>query len=172
MSAAPVKALRTLVKVRKRQGERLEAEVQAARKQLAELEEARRTAEGELAACRQDERNARDERDALLRTSFTPYAVRAADFRIEDLKSATAQAEKALADSHKHVDRQAAVVKTAQAAVRRNDQRIEGFEQRIATILREREAAQEELAEEETEETGAARFVARQRAQRQEAAHG
>lgn len=172
MSAAPVKALRTLVKVRKRQGERLEAEVQAARKQLAELEEARQAAEGELAACRADEVTARDERDALLRTSFTPYAVRAADYRIEDLKGATAQAEKALADSHKHVERQAAVVKTAQAAVRRNDQRIESFEQRIATILRERDAAIEELAEEETEEAGAARFVARQRAQCQEAAHG
>lgn len=172
MSAAPVKALRTLVKVRKRQGERLEAEVQAARKQLAELEEARLAAEGELAACRQDERDARDERDALLRTSFTPYAVRAADYRIEDLKGATAQAEKVLADSHKHIERQAAVVAAAQAAVRRNDQRIESFEQRIATILRERDAAIEELAEEETEEAGAARFVARQRAQRQEAAHG
>jgi chromosome segregation ATPase len=170
--SAPVKALRTLVKVRKRQGERLEAEVQAARKQLAELEEARQAAEGELAACRQDERDARDERDALLRTSFTPYAVRAADYRIEDLKGATAQAEKVLADSHKHIERQAAVVAAAQAAVRRNDQRIESFEQRIATILRERDAAIEELAEEETEEAGAARFVARQRAQRQEAAHG
>jgi predicted nucleic acid-binding Zn-ribbon protein len=172
VSAAPVKALRTLVKVRKRQGERLEADVQAARRQLAELEEARRAAEGELAACRADEAAARDERDALQNGAFTPHAMRALDFRIDDLKGATAQAEKALADSHKHVERQAAVVKTAQAAVRRNDQRIEGFEQRIATILRERDAAIEELAEEETEETGAARFVARQRAQRQEAAHG
>lgn len=170
--SAPVRALRTLVKVRKRQGERLEADLQAARRQLAECEDARKAAEGELAACRADEASARDERDALQNGAFTPHAMRALDFRIEDLKGATAQAEKQLAERHKAIDRQAAVVQGAQAALRRNDQRIEGFEQRIATILREREAAQEELAEEETEEAGTARFVARQRAQRQEAANG
>lgn len=170
--SAPVKALRTLVKVRKRQGERLEAELVAARKQLAECEEARVTAEGELAACQADERAARDERDLLLRGAFTPHAVRALDFRIDDAKAATAQAERTLAERHKATERQQAVVHAAQAAVRRNDQRIESFEARIAAVLREREAAQEELAEEETEETGAARFVARQRAARQEAAHG
>jgi len=170
--SAPVKALRTLVKVRKRQGERLAAELTAAREALAGCEREREAAEGELAACRADEANARDERDTLLRSSFTPHAVRALDFRIDDLKAATAQAEKTLAERRKAIERQAAVVLAAQAAVRRNDQRIEGFEERIAAILRARDAAQEELAEEETEETGAARFVARQREAREERAHG
>ncbi|HEX7690627.1 MAG TPA: hypothetical protein VF453_23185, partial [Burkholderiaceae bacterium] len=72
------------------------------------------------------------------------------------------------------VQRAAADIEAARAAVRRNEQRIEGFREEIAKLLRDRAAAQDEQADEEAEEAAISRFVARVRRARAQAevSHG
>jgi predicted nucleic acid-binding Zn-ribbon protein len=117
------------------------------------------------------ETTARGERDAMLNAAFTPAALRALDFRIDDLHAGSAQAEREVAERRAVVAKQSSAVAAAQAAIRRNEQRIQGFEDHVAMLLQEREAAIEEAAEEETEETSTARFVKRQRAAREASFH-
>ncbi len=168
---AQLKSLRLLVGVRRREGERLEAAVAQARRDLAQREEDVARAQADLAARGADIAQADADFDAMQRTAFTPAAVRAHGFRVEDLQAAQARAARELTERGKARELQAQALASAQQAKRRNDQRIESFQTRIDDLLRQREAAQEERAEEETEEAAIARHVARTRASR-EAAHG
>jgi hypothetical protein len=171
MSSHVVKSLRTLVGARRRQGQRLEEALAEQRRCLAQ-----RQAEAEDARARRDdgrsrEQAARDERSRMMNQAFTPAALKALDFAIQDLAAQSAKAGQALVQAQAVVAQQQQAVVSVQAEIRRNDQRIESFDARIAQLLREREQAAEELAEEETEETGAARFSARQRRAREAARH-
>lgn len=166
-----VKSLRALVSARKRQGARLEEALAEQRRQLAQ-----RQAEAEDSLALRDERvtherQAHEDRDRLLGGPFTPAALKALDFTIQDLAAQSAQAEQALVRARSAVAQQEHAILAVQADIRRNDQRVEGFNDRIAQLLREREQAIEEQAEEEAEETAAARFSARQRQVRKETRH-
>ncbi|AKJ27823.1 hypothetical protein [Caldimonas brevitalea] len=163
MSNTEIKALRTLVMVRKRQGERLEEALKAQRQALADAEAARAQAEEHRETCVQRHQEAEQDRLALTSGVFTPAALRAQDFRIQDLASAIVQAAQALQQQDAQVNRQREQVDAVQAAIRRNNQRIEGFENRIAVLRSLREQAAEELAEEETEETAVAKLCMRRR---------
>ena len=164
-----MKSLRLLVGVRKRQGERLEAAVTQARRDLAQREEAVRRAQDEHAACAADIAQAHMDLDTLMGAAFTPAGVRAHGFRVEGLLQAEARAQREVGERRKTDDQQAATLGLAQAAKRRNDQRVARFQERIDDLLRAHDAAQEGRAEEETEEASIARHVARSRAAREAA---
>lgn len=166
-----VKSLRTLVSARRRQGQLLEEALAEQRRCLAQ-----RQAEAADALARRDDSRSReqgacDERSRMMDRAFTPAALKALDFTIQDLAAQSAKADQALVQAQAAVAQQQQAVVSVQARIRRNDQRIESFDERIARLLREREQAAEELAEEETEETAAARFSARQRSAREAARH-
>lgn len=166
---AAIKSLRLLVNVRRREGERLESAVTQARRELAQREEEVAAAQAHHAACGADIAQADADGDAMMRAAFTPAAVRAHGFRVEDLKAAETRALRDVAERCKAQEQQALAVASAQAAKRRNDQRIASFQERIDDLLRAHDAAQEERAEEETEEASTARHVARSRAAREAA---
>ena len=161
---AQLKSLRVLVGVRRREGERLEAALAQARRELASREQEVVDAQDGHAACGADIAQAHADLDALMNGAFTPAAVRAHGFRVEDLKAAEARALRELGQHRLAAEQQAAAVGAARAARRRNDQRIARFQERIDDLLRAYDAAQEERAEEETEEAAVARHVARTRA--------
>jgi chromosome segregation ATPase len=169
--SAQIKALRSLVALRRRQGERLATALTQARRQLAECEAREHAAQEDHAECVVNEAHANDDMDALMRKTFTPTALRALGFRIDDLKSATAMAHRKIAEQGQAVERQAQVVGAAQQAVSRNDQRISGFQEHLDHLLRLRDEAEQEREEEEVNETSTTRFVARQRVAK-EAANG
>jgi hypothetical protein len=94
---------------------------------------------------------------------FTPQALRVAEFHIEEGVAAVSQADKAFVRAQAILADQLKATEVARTAVRRNDQRIEQFEQRIAALRAERDRAVEEQADEEAEESAAAR-ISRRRA--------
>ena len=164
---AQLKALRTLVDVRKREGGRLEAAIVQARRELAQRQEETTAAENEHAACTAHVAQAHADLDAMMNAAFTPAAVRTHGFRVQGLVVAESRAAREASDRRKAAEQQAMAVSAAQAAKRRNDQRIASFQERIDDLLRAHDAAQEERAEEETEEASIARYVARARAARE-----
>ena len=174
MSNTRLKALKTLVRVRERQAAALERAHDDARAQLASCRDQLAAALEEEGARRAAEDAAHAELDTLTRAPFTPDALRTLEFRIEERKAAAAQAAQRARASEAAVERQEIAVGEAAQAVRLNERRIEGFREQVEILVREREAAQEELAEEETEEASTARFVARVRAAaaEAEASHG
>lgn len=159
-----VKSLRTLIKVRERQGKRLEATLAEARRVLSECEADVEAAIEEHEQSVEDEAAGRQERDDMFSSSFTPAALRSLDFRIEELKAEVVKCERGVAERRKVAERQATVVTNAQTAVRRNEQRVEGFKDRLKKVMDEREATIEEDAEEEAAEAATGRFIARNRA--------
>jgi len=167
-----LKSLRLLVRVRKREGERLEAALAQARRDLAQRQQEVLEAQDDHVARGADIDRAHADLDAMMNATFTPAAVRAHGFRVEDLKAAEARALRELGQRRQAAQQQATALGTAQAAKRRNDQRIASFQDRIDELLRANDAAQEERAEEETEEASIARHVARTRALREAVRHG
>jgi hypothetical protein len=165
MSASlAVKPLRTLVGVRKRQQERLETSLLEQRRVLAERQAEVDAAQTEVQQCLVRENDNQAERQALLGSGFTPDKLVTLEHRQQVLAQATALARQGLQKHEKAVEQQHEVIRNVQRDIRRNAQRIDTFKQQIATILREREQAQEDTAEEEAEETSTARFCGRQRA--------
>jgi flagellar biosynthesis chaperone FliJ len=91
-----VKALRTLLRIRERRGEALERELAQARERLAKAEEEVAAAVESEAACAVAQREGAARLDACTRSAFTPDAMRSLDLSLDDLKSQTVQAGKAL----------------------------------------------------------------------------
>lgn len=171
---AQLKALRLLVRVRRREGERLEASLAQARRDLAHRHQEAAQAADDCTRCTVDLARTDEDLSRMMSGAFTPAAVRAHGFRVDDLKAAEQRAQRELRQRQLAVEQAIPVVQAAQAAKRRNDQRIARFQERIDDVLRAREAEQEERAEEEIEEAAIARHVARTRAAReaaQEAVH-
>jgi chromosome segregation ATPase len=166
-----IKSLRTLVGARKRQGTRLEEALAQQRRQLEQCEQDAATAANHRDDCLQREQQARDDRTQLISQAFTPAALKALEFSIQDLATQSAQSQQAVAQAQAAIVRQQQAVAAVQAEIRRNDQRIESFNERIERLLKERDQAVEEQAEEEAEETAAARFSARQRRAKEPAAY-
>jgi Bacterial type III secretion protein (HrpB7) len=168
-----VKALRTLVGVRRREATRLQARLAVERDALDQREAEVATAAAQRDAARAAEQAACEERAKLVCGPFTPATLRAMDFAVEDRVASVAQVDKALAASETMVLAQREAVRAVQADVQRNTERIERFEQRIAQALQKRDDEIEEATDEEAEETAAARFVAaRRRSTGGESHHG
>ena len=158
MADTTIRSLRVLADIRRRRGKVLE---KALAQQRAELDR-----------CVADTQAARDRRDAAIaghlqsldhRTrlfdhAFTPAHVKAADIAIDTATTEKGEAEKLLKRCEQSEQRQAQEVHLAQAAVRRNNERIARFEARIAEALATRQSAEDESADEEAEEMASARI--------------
>ena len=158
-----IKALRTLVGVRKRAGDKLEVALSEHRAGLGDLEARVAEADTSRIRCVQAEQDARDARANLLGGACTPGEVKLRDLLIDDAKANVAAAEQVLKKARVEVERQQLAIDKLLDEQRRNQQRMERFEEHIAQLRRAGEAAADEVAEEETEETAAARFSRRQR---------
>lgn len=159
-----LRSLRTIISVRERQHKRFEEALSAQRSVLAERQAACAEARAEQEACELQERSADEDRNGLFLGQFIPQHVMAMDLRIKALAVETHKAIQVVTKSLQAVDKQAEVVRGAQRDVQRNAQRIDSFQQRIATLLREQDYAAEESADEEAGETFTARLMARRRA--------
>ncbi len=171
MSNILIKPLRTLVGVRRRQGDRLNAQLKQQRGVLAQREAEAEDAAAAHQACVAKERAFEADFEAVMKAGFTPEKRIALEHRRTDAANATAQAAQTVAGCRQAVDQQQQVVVGVQCEIRRNDQRIEGFQTQIANLLSARDRAEEDAAEEEAEETASARFCGRLRLAREQA-HG
>lgn len=152
------RSLKVLAGIRRRRAKALEA---ALAQQRAELERAAAEAQAardELERNVQAHRQALEERSQLLDRPFTPDHVKSADFAIETQLAAKGEADKAVKRCDSTQQWQAQQVAAAQAAWRRNDERIQRFDARIAELLRKKDQAEEESADEESEEMASARI--------------
>jgi len=171
MADNAIRSLRVLADIRRRRGKVLE---KALADQRAALE---RCAADTLAARerRDDAVNAHqqslDDRTNLFDQAFTPAHVKAADIAIETAVAEKGEAEKLLKRCESSEQRQRQEVQVAQAAVRRNNERVERFEARIANALALKQSAEDESADEEAEEMASARIGGRRRASREAADH-
>ena len=164
MASNPIRSLRVLADIRRRRGKALDA---ALAQQRAAFD--RCVADTQAAQARRDgavdgHRRALDDRDRLFEHTFTPAHVKAADIAIETSTAEKAEAEKVLKRCEQTEQRQEHEVRVAQAAVRRNNERIERFEARIAEAIAKRQADEDESADEEAEEMASARIGRRSRA--------
>jgi len=157
------KALRTILMVRRRHAERLELDLTGQRALLGQREQEVSEADTQRGRTRAEESAWREQRLQLMNAVFTPQALRVAEFHIEEGVAAVSQADKAFVRAQAILADQLKATEVARTAVRRNDQRIEQFEQRIAALRAERDRAVEEQADEEAEESAAAR-ISRRRA--------
>jgi hypothetical protein len=167
--SADVKALRTLVALRRRAGERLAASLAQARAQLADCEDAVAAAQDEHARCVADEQQGQSDLADMMCRAFTPDSMRVLGFRIDDLKSAAMRAQRKVAEQRVAHERQAQVVVAARQAISVNDQRLAGVQERLGHLLRQREQAGQEREEDESNETATTRFLARRREARERA---
>jgi Bacterial type III secretion protein (HrpB7) len=164
MSQQQVRSLRTLIAVRKRQQERLEATLAEQRRTLDERQQQEQLARDELQRCLARERDSEVERDTLLSAGFQPTKLIQLEHHLQTLRGDTALATKDLQKCEQAVVQQQEVIAGVQREIRRNAQRGDRFREQVKVILSLRELALEEVGEEETEETSTARFCARQRA--------
>lgn len=170
MAANPIRSLRVLADIRRRRGRALEKTLADQRAVLAQCEadtaSARERREAGIAA----HARAVDERARLYDQAFTPVHVKAADIAIDTAVAEKAEAEKLVKRCEQTEQRQAQEVQLAQQALRRNTERIERFDARIAEALAKQLAAEDESADEEAEEMASAR-IGRRRATAQAADH-
>jgi hypothetical protein len=172
VSKTVLKSLRTIVRVRERQQERLEVELKNQRDLLAQRQADADEACTQRDECKQQEEAARVQRNELFTGAFQPNQLIAMNHRIETYVTNTAQADQTLKKKELAVDKQQECVVNAQREVRRNSQRIDTFKKRIVNVQKEQELAAEDAAEEETEESSTARYCMRKRAAAKEAQHG
>jgi len=151
--------------VRERQVPRLEEALAEQQRLLTECEAALAEAQAHHDDCTDREERALCERFALTSAAFRPDALMALDFTIDAMVAQSAQAAQALARCEAGVQAQEEAVAGARADIARNEERIQRFKERIAELQMERERAEEESADEESEEVAAARIHRRRGAQ-------
>lgn len=158
-----VKALRTLVGVREREGKRIEDRLNVERGELKDRQAKAEEAASGVSNAEAAEQAKRDERLQIISNAFTPHALRAVDYAIEDRVKEVAEAIKVANAAEAAVQSQQQVITEVQDALRRNEQRMEKFKERIEKSIKDRDQAIEDSTDEESEETAASRYVARRR---------
>ena len=164
MASNPIRSLRVLADIRRRRGKALDATLAQQRATFDRCAADTQAARERRDAAVDARRKALDDRDHLFDQSFTPAHVKAADIAIETSTAEKAEAEKVLKRCEQSEQRQEHEVRVAQAAVRRNNERIERFEARIAEAIAKRQSDEDEAADEEAEEMASARIGSRGRA--------
>jgi len=159
MAADPqIRSLRVLADIRRRRGRTLEKDLAHQRAELARCLAESQAARDQRDECITQHRHALEQRSRLLDQAFTPAHVRSADLAIETQLSRKAEADKAVKRCESVDQRQQQQVLVAQAAWRRNLERLDSFDSRIAAALKKRQAEEDEAADEEAEEMAAARI--------------
>lgn len=158
------KALQGLMTIKRRQADRL-AIILAS--QRAELDQLQNEAHAALSACNeaaQREAAASKKRTDMLTTPFVTGAMISLELAIQALKAEVVVASKERDRSQFAVQLQEKVANATQSQIRRIEQRVEEFGRRIAQLRLARDLRIEDTAEEEAEETAAARITSRSRA--------
>ncbi|RQP22738.1 hypothetical protein [Piscinibacter terrae] len=159
MAADPqTRSLRVLAGIRRRRAKALEAALAQQRSEMERVAAEAQAARDELERKVEEHRLALQERSDLLDRPFTPDHVKSADFAIETQLAAKGEADKVVKRCDSTQQWQAQQVEAAQAAWRRNNERIERFDARIAELIRKKDQAEEESADEESEEMASARI--------------
>jgi hypothetical protein len=163
-----VKPLRQLIALRQRRQERLDAAVSKQILQLRDAEQELDRACADEAACADREQVLQNKRRQVTESSFAPLDLVITDLDVKVASAATyaAAAKQAKAQSHRTAQLDLLVDCKGQAT--RNLQRIDDLKERVANVLRERAALEEESDAEESEEIAASRIAGR-RAAREEA---
>lgn len=155
-----VNAMQQLAGVRRRRGERLAAALAEARRSLAECEADVASALQKQASFLQAEARARAAFDVLTASSFKPSALLTAGLAIDKAVDATARSGQAIVQCQQAAMQQSASVDAARAAVRLNEQRLERLQASIRMHARDHAAAQDDLADDESEESASVRRAA------------
>jgi hypothetical protein len=164
------RALKTMVRVYTRRGQRLEDAQRAARQALAEREAEHVQAQQARAAHEQAEQAGQNQRDGLMGRCFTPEQLLSMDLYVQQLAAHTASTAQAVQQAAQQVGQQQGVLAQKQSDLRRNTQRVHVFGQELTQLAAAAAADIEENSEEESSDGYAARLVARRLAQAQEQA--
>jgi len=153
-----IRSLRILADIKRRRGRTLEKELSHQRAELERCLAESQAARDQRDECIEEQKRAVEKRSRLLDQAFTPAHVKAADMEIDNQIARKADAEKAVKRCESVDQRQQQQVLLAQATWRRNKERIESFDARIAAAMKARQTAEDESADEEAEEMAAARI--------------
>jgi phage-related tail protein len=159
-----VKPLRQLIALRRRQQERFEAEVREQTKRLREAEREADAARTHETACAHREQASVGKRHQLMECGFAPLDLIIAELEVKASAAATQVAAAARAKVETAAKTQFEALLACRARAARNLQRLGDLEERLVKVLRARAEHEEDVDAEESEETAAARIVARRSA--------
>ncbi len=154
-----VRAIRTLIALRRRQGEQLREALRNAQAVVSDHEKAVALAQQALVEARQRERRGEKALQAVLDATFNPDDYVTAGLIQKDRVAQSAQATGHVEQARASLERSRQAEVQARSAVAHNDWRIEKFEEQLRKIAAEQALAEEEAADEEAEESSIARMV-------------
>lgn len=160
-----LKALDTLLRVKRRRVEQREQAVaealQAVREQQAHLEQAR----AQEQACRDAESDCEQKIHRMCNSGFRANDLLALQMVLKGLNETTRGAMQATASAQQQLEASKQLVVEARKALQRAQTVVEFLEKQRVDLKRSIEDAAEDLQEEETEEASVARMLAAQREQ-------
>lgn len=159
-----IKPLRLLARVRERQSERIQSEIQSTRSLLSELESRLGQAQQAHESAARQERMHMDALDHLMETGFSSDSRLALDAAIREAAVVRQGAKKELDAAEKALSKQADIVAGLEADLRRNQQKEDRLREQIREAIVQDDVAAEDAAEEEAEDAGNARWVRSNRA--------
>ncbi|MFN3493028.1 MAG: hypothetical protein ACK40L_00815 [Hydrogenophaga sp.] len=154
-----IKTLRLLARVRERQSDRIQSEIQRTRSQLSDLESRLGQAQQAHESAARQEQMHMDALDHQMNTGFTSDSRLAIDAAIREAAVVRQGAKKELDAAEKALSKQADIVARLEADLRRNQQKEDRLREQIREALVQADVATEDAAEEEAEEAGNARWV-------------
>ncbi|AEG94085.1 hypothetical protein [Ramlibacter tataouinensis] len=163
MADPEIRSLRTLAEMRRRRGKALEKDLAQQRAELERCMAASEAARTQRDDCIARHQQALEARSRMLDHTFTSAHIRTADLEIETRVSHKGDADKAVRRLESVAQRQQQLVLAAQAAWRRNQERLERFDAQIGAALKARQVQEDEASDEEAEEMATVRVGGRRR---------
>ena len=153
---------RTLVRLKERRLEQLDAALDAARAQARQRQQQLEALTAEADGCRAREDAQRAKLEALAGTAagFRPSDLVTLQHLLEEATRTTLAAAKRVQDGERQVEAAQQAVVSAQHARRRGEQQLDGCRKRLETTLRTQQAEQDDQQDEEAEEASVARLLA------------
>ena len=155
-----LKAIDTLLRVKRRRKEQAEAHVRECVQALAAREQERDAAQRKASECRSAQEAHAAKIDDMCHSGFLPSHLIVMQLMLKDLKAATQQADKGVQAAEQQVVAARQAIAEARRAVQRAQSVVETLEERRRAMQREIENARDELQDEESEEAAVARMLA------------
>lgn len=160
-----VRALKTLIAVRRRRGERLRRDLSLAQAAVAEAERVLSEKTQAQEAARMRALEGQERMEAQLSKAFNPDDHLGAELRQKELVLTVVQAQAETVSADSELVQRRAVASRVRRAISVNDQRIGHFQEQMQHVQAQRQLAEVEQADEEAEEASIARMLgARRRA--------
>lgn len=156
-----VRAIRTLVSLRQRQGEQLREVLRNAQALVSDNEQALALSQQALAEARQRERRGEEGLQAVLDATFNPDDYVIAGLVQKGRVAHAAQAAGHVAQARASLEQSRQAEAQARIAVAYNDRRIEKFQEQLSKLAAEQAQAEADLADEEAQESSVARMLMR-----------